>query len=67
MICMGNARDLPWPIESFDVVLAINTLHKLEVTECRKALREIQRVARRGAYVVVDAYRNESERERLVD
>ena len=66
-LCIGNARDLPWPDRSFDVVLAINTLHNLEVAECRQALSEIQRVARRGAYVVVDAYRNQGERERLLD
>jgi ubiquinone/menaquinone biosynthesis C-methylase UbiE len=66
-IVIGNARDLPWRDGSFDVVLAINTLHNLEMAECRNALSEIQRVARRGAYVVVDAYRNEGEKERLVD
>jgi ubiquinone/menaquinone biosynthesis C-methylase UbiE len=67
MLCVGNARDLPWPDQSFDLVLAINTLHNLDIAECRKALREIQRVSRKAAYVVVDAYRNEGERERLLD
>ncbi|MBI2364769.1 MAG: class I SAM-dependent methyltransferase [Deltaproteobacteria bacterium] len=67
MICIGNARDLPWPDRSFDLVLAINTLHNLEIAECRKALREIQRISRKAAYVVVDAYHNEGERERLLD
>src|SRR5712692_4549917 len=67
MLCVGNARDLPWPDQSFDLVLAINTLHNLEIGECRKALREIQRVSRKAAYVVVDAYKNENDRRRLLD
>ena len=67
MLCIGNARDLPWPDRSFDLVLAINTLHNLELSECRHALQEIQRVSRGGAFVVVDAYRDKNERERLLD
>jgi ubiquinone/menaquinone biosynthesis C-methylase UbiE len=67
MLCIGNARDLPWRDRSFDLVLAINTLHNLELSECRHALEEIQRVSRGSAFVVIDAYRDEGERERLLD
>ena len=66
-IRVGNAKELPWPDHSFDLVLAINTIHNLELPECKRALREIQRVSRRHAYVVVDAYRTEEQRQRLLD
>ena len=64
---VGNAKDLPWPDHSFDLVLAINTIHNLELRECKQALREIQRVSRKHAYLVVDAYRSEEQRQQLLD
>jgi SAM-dependent methyltransferase len=62
---VGNAKELPYDDRSFDLVIAINTIHNLDLPECKQALREIQRVTRRHAFVVVDAWRNEEERERL--
>ena len=67
LIRVGNAKDLPWPDHSFDLVFAINTIHNLELPECKQALREIQRVSRKHAYVVVDAYRTQEEKQRLLD
>ena len=52
--------ELPFPDKSFDVVISVNTVHNLNASECAQALREIERVARRGAFVTVDAYRDES-------
>ena len=66
-IQIGNAKELPWPDRSFDLVLGINTIHNLEPTECKQALREIQRVSKGHAYIVVDAYRTEEQRQRLLD
>lgn len=62
---VADARALPFDDESFDVVISINTVHNLARDECGQALREIQRVARKNAYITVDAYRNEEERERM--
>lgn len=62
---VGDAKALPFPDKSFDVVIAINTVHNLDRDDCGRALREIERVARRGAFVTVDAYRNEEEREAM--
>ena len=62
---VGNAKELPYDGQSFDLVIAINTIHNLELLECKQALREIQRVTRRHAFVVVDAWRNDEERDRL--
>ncbi|MBN9089620.1 MAG: class I SAM-dependent methyltransferase [Reyranella sp.] len=61
----GNAAKLPFPDKSFDVVICINTVHNLERELCGVALREIERVARRGAFVTVDAYRNDDQRQRM--
>lgn len=63
---VADARELPFPDKSFDVVISINTIHNLERADLAQALREIERVARRGAFVTVDAYRNEDERQRMM-
>jgi len=60
---LGDCRKLPFPDRSFDAVLAINTIHNLERADCIQALHEIQRVSKGGAYVQVDSYRSDAERE----
>ena len=63
---VGNARELPYEDNSFDLVICINTVHNLPLEECRQALREIQRVTRKNAFVTMDAWHNEAERERMM-
>ena len=60
---VADAKALPFPDKSFDVVVSINTIHNFPRAECGLALREIGRVARKGAFVTVDAYRDDEERE----
>ncbi len=60
---LGCATSLPFPDKSFDFVLSINTLHNLEGEHLQKALREIMRVSKGPAYVQVDSYHTEEERE----
>lgn len=62
---VADAKDLPFPDKSFDVVISVNTVHNLVREECGQALREIERVARRGAFITVDAYRDEAEHKRM--
>jgi SAM-dependent methyltransferase len=62
---VANATALPFPDHSFDVVISINTVHNLERSECAKALQEIMRVSRGGAYITVDAYHDEEEKKRM--
>lgn len=63
---VADAEALPFPDKSFDVVISINTIHNLPREECGRALREIERVASKGAFVTVDAYRGDEERERML-
>jgi len=61
----GSADELPWPDKSFDVVLAINTLHNLPEERCRRAIKEMLRVGRnpKKMFVQVDAYSSPEEKE----
>ena len=59
---LGNAKFLPFPNHSFDLVVSINTIHNLVRKDVKVALGEIQRVAKHSSYVVVDSYRNEFEK-----
>lgn len=64
---VGNAVDLPYEDHSFDLVVSINTLHNLYNYQLKKALQEIERVARHHKYIVVDAYRTEQEKINLLN
>jgi ubiquinone/menaquinone biosynthesis C-methylase UbiE len=63
---VGNAKALPYADASFDLVLSINTIHNLPYEECKQSLREIQRVSRRNAFVMVDAFRDERQRQSML-
>jgi len=63
---VGNAKELPYEDNSFDLVISINTIHNLPLEECKQALREIQRVSRQHAFITVDAWRTEAERTRML-
>ena len=62
---VGNARELPFEDNTFDVVISINTIHNLVREECGQALREIERVSKGKSYITVDAYHTEEEKERM--
>ena len=66
LIRKGNAVNLPYEDDSFDLFISINTVHNLAVRECKEALREIARVARQYAFITVDAWRNDDERDRML-
>lgn len=62
---VANALSLPFEDKSFDVVISINTIHNLTQADCARALKEIERVAIRGAFITVDAYFDEDQRQRM--
>lgn len=63
---VGCASDLPFDDKSFDLAISINTVHNLPLDACKQALREIQRVSRRHAFVTMDAWRNDEEKRRML-
>ena len=62
---VAGAENLPFPDKSFDIVISVNTIHNLDREACAQALREIERIALKGSFITVDAYRNEEEKERM--
>ena len=62
---IGDAKSLPYDDNSFDLVISINTTHNLEINQCKKALSEMERVSRKDKYLIVDAYSNEIEKDRI--
>lgn len=65
-LVVGNAKSLPFASGAFDVVISINTVHNLELQECKQAIKEIWRVSKGSAFLTVDAYSNDEERERMM-
>ena len=62
---VADAKSLPYPDKSFDYVISVTTIHNLDRVELNKSLQEIERVARLGSFITVDAYRNDEEKERM--
>ena len=66
-VSVGDAKNLNFGDKEFDYVISINTVHNLEIEDCKKALKEISRVAKKGSFITVDAYRNEEEKKRMYE
>ena len=62
----GNATELPFPDQHFDLVYSIMTLHNLPIFDLQKALGEINRVTKKDAFIVVESFRNEREKVNLL-
>ena len=63
---VGDAKEIPFEDNSFDLVISINTIHNLELEDCKKSIREIERVSKKHSFIVVDAWRNEEEKKRML-
>lgn len=63
---VGNATNLPWKDDTFDLVISITTLHNLHAYDLDQALREMQRVGKSHKYLCIESYRNESEKANLL-
>ena len=64
-VSVGNAKNLEFEDNEFDLVISINTVHNLEFNECIQALQEIERVSKKDKYVILDAYKNDNEKDRM--
>jgi len=62
---VADAMDLPFEDDSFDLVIAINSIHNLPLEDCKTSVRELQRVAKKHAFLTVDAWRNDEQEVRM--
>jgi len=63
---VGNANQLPWADNYFDLVYSINTFHNLYNYELEEALKEFERVGKQNKYICVESYRTEEEKMNLL-
>jgi SAM-dependent methyltransferase len=64
---VGSCDRLPFPDDSFDAAISINTIHNLDHEGCVRALQEMKRVSPRNNYVQVDSYRTPQEKQNMED
>jgi SAM-dependent methyltransferase len=62
----GDCTSLPWPDQSFDLVISLNTFHNLGPSQLKAALQEMQRVSRGAAWLCVESFRNEREKANML-
>ncbi len=65
-LTLGNATNLPYKSNFFDLVISINTLHCLHAYELDQSLREMERVGKSNKYLCVESFRNEEEKANLL-
>ncbi len=57
----GEAQDIPFGDNEFDLVISLATLHNLKVYDLKKAVKEIGRVSKGNSYIMVESFRNDRE------
>lgn len=60
---VGSADRLPFPDNSFDAVISLNTIHNFSREDAKVAIREVERLAPGRGFIQVDSYRTEAERD----
>ena len=67
-VSVANANKLFFPQSSFDVVISINCIHNLKLSECKKAIKEIMRVSKGNKnFIQVDSYKNKKDKKKFLD
>lgn len=61
----ASCDKLPYGDKSFDLVIAISSIHNLDLQGVRQSLKEIIRVSKGPAFIKVNGYKNLKEREQL--
>ncbi|QEX15064.1 methyltransferase [Hypericibacter terrae] len=64
---LGSCEHLPFPSNSFSAVVSINTIHNQNREGVIRSLKEVQRLCGGRAYVQVDSYRDEEQRQLFLD
>ena len=63
----GSADCLPFPNNSFDAVISLNTLHNFSQEGVVVALKELQRVSKGKSFIQVDSYHTEEQKKLFED
>lgn len=63
---IADAKSLPYRDKSFDYIIPDTKIHNLKCAEIVQLLRRIERAARLGSFITVDANRNDKEKERML-
>lgn len=61
-----SADRIEYEENSFDLVVSMNCLHNLQLSQLFTALKKIQFIAKKNAYICVESYRNEIEKWNLM-
>ena len=61
----GTCEFLPYSNHTFDLVVSIATIHNLDLIGVKRSLKEIMRVSKGDAYIKVNGYRTDAERNEL--
>lgn len=64
---LASCDSLPYPDKSFDLVIAIATIHNLNLEGVKKSIKEINRVSKKHAYIKVNGYKTIEERDKLFE
>ncbi len=64
-LTVGDARNLDYEDDHFDLVISINTVHNLDIEDCKKSIKEISRVSKKNSFLTVDAFNNAEEKRRM--
>ena len=62
----GQAQDIPFHDNEFDLVISLATLHNLKVFDLKKAVQEIERVSKKNSYIMVESFRNDREEVNMI-
>jgi len=60
---LGTAEKMPFPDNSFDCVISLNTIHNFPRARAVCVMSEIQRLSRGKEFVQVDSYRTPEQRD----
>lgn len=65
-LSLCEADQIDYEEDSFDLVVSLNCLHNLQLPQLFSALKKIQFIAKKHAYICVESYRNEAEKWNLM-
>ena len=64
---IGDAINLPFPDNSFDCVISLNTIHNFTKHNVIKVLKEIKRLSPKKSFIQVDSYENKQQKKLFQD